>query len=180
MEAVFFPIVAFIFFLYFTEIITFNIIYEDELIVDIDFLILGVRLYPTRAKKRKKTKSRKNRDKKPHSIILRIIARIIPSSEVTIDYLYVNVQNSDYVKSFIGKGLSIWAVNSFIKIIEEKAKKLTVGNIFIDTFDNNNKKPILYANVSIPLYIFSHYIFVIIKDRKSDSRKAGRKCRKIK
>ena len=146
MEAVLFPIAALIFFLFFTEIVTFNVVYEDELIVDLDFLILGIRFYPQRTKNKNEKKSDRNkkRRKKNTSDLLKTVSRIIPSAEVMLNHLYFNVHQENYATGFIAKGVSAGIINAFLKLIELKAKKFTAENIIIDTFDNNNSKFIMF------------------------------------
>ena len=99
MEAVLFPIFALIFFLFFTETVTFNIIFENELIIDIDLLILGIRLYPQRSVRKSRIKKRKSKHRQSTMIydIIKSVSLTLPSTEINLNYLYLNLGNKDYL-----------------------------------------------------------------------------------
>ena len=180
MEAVLFPIFALIFFLFFTETVTFNIIFENELIIDIDLLILGIRLYPQRSVRKSRIKKRKSKHRQSTLIydIIKSVSLTLPSTEINLNYLYLNLGNKDYANSFLIKGISISLIKIILDLAESKAKKINTETIIIDTSDNNNNKFILDARISIPFFIFIYRLFGFIVDikikRKGKIKHVGR------
>ena len=174
MEAVIFPLTAFILFVYFSEIVSFNIVYENELIIDIDFFILGIRLYPLRnssADRNKKSKKGKDSYNKKRNLS-EIINRIIPSSEVSINYLYIALKSKNCAQAYIKKGALLFLANSAMKILEARAKKFIRRKIFIDSSDHTNSNElILSATVKLPLYVLVSHLFVIAKEKLFRFRK---------
>ena len=173
MEALIFPLVAFLVFFFFTEIVSFKLVYDNELIIDIDFLILGLRLYPQRSKKGEKNKKRKRKDEheKKRFSILSFIVNIIPFSEVTLNNLFFKIKNQDISDYYIKKGIGLGVVGAFFTLLELEAKKFTAKNIFIESSDNNNNKFVFDIELSLPLSVLAKQTLLFIKSNNIMKRK---------
>ena len=90
MEALIFPIIAIIIFIFLSDTVTFAIIYENEFTIDIDFTIFGIRFY--QSERENKNKIRKKASLNKNYKALKIIRNIISYSNVSVIQVESNYQ----------------------------------------------------------------------------------------
>ena len=136
-------------FLIFTEILTINISYEKNTVIDINFTVLALRLIND--KDNKKTTKRKKKKIKDLRSLKNIILLISRKCEVTIHEIYIPFKALRPSNFAIKKGLYTTLLSYLLSYIENNSKKLKVNNIIIDDSGNNNYTPSFYISLKLSL-----------------------------
>lgn len=165
MEAFVFPLVALTVFLIFTEVLTVDIFYYEDIELNLNLNILGIKLTPERVVKRneKRKNKKKSTKKEVFSTLIPAINFLLHRSEVEIKHLSVEIKQSEASEFFIRKGICLSFINSFMILLEGNSKIFAKENIIITTSDNNNIK--FYVKLTVPLLHVLTALFVYLKER---------------
>ena len=176
MLLLFIVVIFFILFLVFTEPITIRLTQRDEPLIDIDFLLLKLTLYPSRNKKKKKKKSFLEGliDRFSHAYASKLAFEyILGHSSLTVHEINIT-SDSDEPSSLVVKNQNLSTVISIIlAYISLKSASLTNDDdIFVLPRDSSFNPPKLDVSLSSKLYrlIISYFVFLFTLTKQKIKR----------
>lgn len=148
-EAIIFLTVSLSVFLIFTEVITLDILYSDETVVEIGLTIFAIQFTKNKKQKQKSPKKRKKR--RGAADIYPFITALIPRSEISIREISFGIRARDPAEYALKRGASILIVSSMLAYAEENAKKFSFSNIKLTFSEHNNSDITVNAQIRISL-----------------------------
>lgn len=138
-------------FLILTEILTIDISYGKQMIIDFDLMIFGIRF--TQSKKKNK-KGRKKRFRPDFYTLTSTVKTLISKSEVTVHRIAVSYPYKSPSENAIKIGLFNSLLSSALAYTEANSKKFRLGNITFEDSANNNYKIALDLSLKLSLISF--------------------------
>ena len=156
-------------FLVLTEILTIDISYGDQTVIDFDLMIFGIRF--TQSKTNNK-KGRKKRFRPDFYTIRNILDRLLNKSDLTVRSVEIYYPHGEPSSNAIKVG----ACNSFLSVIlayaEANSKKFKLGKITYADSANNNYKIVFNINLKLSLLSFLNTVIKLRLQRKSRKGKS--------
>ena len=139
-------------FLIFTEIITVNIFYDGNAIIDINFKIFAVRYTKTQNRSKNKVSGRRRHIFPLQIAVFSYFSRLVEKSYIDVSELTLLQDSSSYSSSALKNGIFTSLISALIAYAKENAKKFSAHNITFSTSEHNSLR--LNAKITISLIDF--------------------------
>ena len=156
-------------FLILTEVLTIDIFYDENLILDLNFTIFAIRFTKSEHRSENNKKKRRRRNFTASSLF-DIISPALNKCEVVLHHLNISLPADSPNKCVTRQYLYVSVISPVFAYVEAKSKKFSLNDITFDVSANNNYKISYRISFEISLIDFFTF-FVLFRHRSHERRK---------
>ena len=163
-QSLLYMIVSLTVFLVLTEILTIDISYGDQTVIDFDLMIFGLRF--TQSKTNTK-KGRKKRFRPDFYTVKNTLDELLSKSDLNVRSVEIYYPYGEVSANAIKVGACNSILSAILAYAEANSKKFKLGKITYADSANNNYKIVFNVNIELSLLSFLNTVIKLRLQRKS-------------